>query len=376
MVVMNSQSVRIQTMSKIVIDARELRSSTGRYVERLLHYLQQLDSENSYTVLLKPKDFDSWQPTNRKFHKLACPYKEFTFNEQIGFLFQLHELKADLVHFGMTQQPILYPGHVVTTIHDLTTARFDNPAKNRLIFNIKQLVYKIVIKIVATKSKIIITPSEYVKDDLAKFARINSRKIVVTYEGSVKIDAEAEAIPELENKKYIMYVGRPNPHKNLYRLISSFIELKKLYPDLFLVLAGKKDSNYRKIAKWVSDRGVEGVIFTGFVSDAQLKWLYENTQAYTFPSLSEGFGLPGLEAMRHGAPVVSSNATCLPEIYGNAAVYFDPYDTADMTVKISSVIKNQRKSQDLIQKGYDQIKQYSWKKMAKETLEIYNNALK
>ena len=94
----------------------------------------------------------------------------------------------------MTQQPILYPGHVVTTIHDLTTARFGNPAKNKIIFNIKQFVYKIVIKIVAKKSKIIITPSEYVKDDLAKFAKINSRKIVVTYEGADEIADKCRTI--------------------------------------------------------------------------------------------------------------------------------------------------------------------------------------
>jgi len=362
-------------MSKIVIDARELKTSTGRYIERLLHYLQELDNENSYTVLLKPKDFDEWQPTNRKFHKLACPYKEFSFNEQLGFLAQIHETKPDLVHFGMTQQPILYFGHVVTTIHDLTTARFGNPSKNKLIFTIKQLVYRVVIKIVATKSKIIITPSEYVKNDLAKFADINSRKIVVTYEGSDKIVEKSVPMIELKDKKFILFVGRPNPHKNLYRLITSFVELKKDNPDLVLVLAGKKDANYKKIAKWVEDKAIDDVVFTGFVTDGQLKWMYENTQAYIFPSLSEGFGLPGLEAMRHGAPVVSSDATCLPEIYGDAAIYFNPMDVEDMALKINSVLKSPVKAKNLIAKGFEQVKIYSWKKMAQETLDIYKSIL-
>jgi glycosyltransferase involved in cell wall biosynthesis len=363
-------------MSKIVIDARALRTSTGRYVERLLHYLQQLDNDNSYTVLLKPKDFDTWQPVNRKFHKLACPYKEFSFNEQIGFLIQLLELKADLVHFGMTQQPILYPGHVVTTIHDLTTARFGNPSKNKLIFTTKQLVYKVVIKIVATKSKIIITPSEYVKDDLAKFARINSRKVVVTYEGSDKISDEPEPVLGLENTKFIMYVGRPNPHKNLYRLVSAFDQLKATNPDLKLVLVGQKDSNFKRLAKWVEDKSIQDVVFTGFIPDSQLRWLYENCQAYLFPSVSEGFGLPGLEAMRHGAPVISSNATCLPEIYGNAAIYFDPLDTDDMVLKIESLLKSPTKTKSLKEKGLEQANKYSWKKMAQETLNIYNTITK
>ena len=362
-------------MSKIVIDARELRTSTGRYVERLLHYLQELDNSNSYTVLLKPKDYDGWEPTNRKFHKMACPYKEFTFNEQIGFLLQLLEIKPDLVHFGMTQQPILYPGHVVTTIHDLTTARFDNPAKNKIIFKIKQLVYKLVIKIVATKSKIIITPSEYVKDDLAKFAKINSRKIVVTYESADDIAGNTEPYPELQDKKFIMYTGRPTPHKNLYRLLSSFIELKKTYPELHLVLVGQKDTNYKKLAKWVEDQSISDVIFTGYIEDSQLKWLYKNCQAYVFPSLSEGFGLPGLEAMYQGAPVISSNTTCLPEIYGDAAVYFDPLNIEDMTDKIDSILSGKIRSSSLIEKAHKQLKLYSWKKMAQETLDIYKTIL-
>ncbi|HEY5267605.1 MAG TPA: glycosyltransferase family 1 protein [Candidatus Saccharimonadales bacterium] len=362
-------------MSKIVIDARELRTSTGRYIERLLHYLQQIDTDNSYTVLLKPKDFDTWEPVNRKFHKLACPYKEFSFNEQLGFLIQLHELKPDLVHFGMVQQPILYTRKVVTTIHDLTTAKFGNPSKNKIVFTIKQIVYRVVIKVAAAKSKMIITPSEYVKDDLAKFAKVNSRKIVVTYESSDEIEGEPETIDGLDHRKYIMYVGRPNPHKNLYRLVRAYAELKKTNPELCLVLVGKEDSLFKKMAKWVEDKSIEDVVFTGFVSDNQLKWLYQNTVCYVFPSLSEGFGLPGLEAMRHGAPVISSNATCLPEIYGDAALYFDPHDTEDMAQKIDSIINNKQRANNYITKGYEQVKKYSWKKMAQETLDVYNSVL-
>jgi glycosyltransferase involved in cell wall biosynthesis len=172
-----------------------------------------------------------------------------------------------------------------------------------------------------------------------------------------------------------MYVGRPNPHKNLRRLIKAFAELKTTNPDLTLVLVGKRDTLFKKLAKYVADKSIENVMFTGFVSDNQLKWLYHNTTAYIFPSLSEGFGLPGLEAMKHGAPVISSNATCLPEIYGDAAVYFDPRDIEDITSKIDSVLKNKQKANRYIEKGYEQVKKYSWKKMAQETLDIYKQVL-
>jgi len=117
------------------------------------------------------------------------------------------------------------------------------------------------------------------------------------------------------------------------------------------------------------------VVFPGHVSEGQLRWLYENTAAYVFPSLSEGFGLPGLEAMAHGAPVVSSKATCLPEIYGDAAVYFDPLSTNDIARKINSVINSQSLRTQMIKRGRSQAARYSWKTMAKQTLEIYKQAL-
>ncbi len=120
-------------MKKIVIDARELNTSTGTYVKNLLNYLQEIDTDLShrYVVLLKPKDMDIWEPKSKRFTKMSCRYKEFTFGEQIGIFGQLIKLGPNLTHFTMVQQPILYQGKVVTTMHDLTTLRFNNPSKNQ-----------------------------------------------------------------------------------------------------------------------------------------------------------------------------------------------------------------------------------------------------
>ncbi|MDB5181485.1 MAG: glycosyl transferase family 1 [Candidatus Saccharibacteria bacterium] len=366
-----------ESMKKIVIDARELRTSTGRYIERLLEHLQDVDNNLShrYYVLLKPKDMDSWDPKSKRFTKVASPYKEFTFAEQIGLAIQLYRLKPDLVHFGMTQQPILYLRKAVTTIHDLTTVRFTNPAKNKLVFKVKQWVYERVIKIVAFKSQHLIVPTEFVKEDVAKFTRTNSRKITVTLEAGDSIGANPEKVAELEGKQFIMYVGRPTPHKNLGRLIDAFEILKQSRPDLVLVLAGRKDVLYRRHERTVKKRGIEDVVFTDFISDGQLRWLYEHTAAYVFPSLSEGFGLPGLEAMSHGAPVVSSDATCLPEVYGEAANYFNPLDATDMATKIADVLDKDDLRKTLIKKGKTQAGKYSWKRMAEQTLEVYKKTL-
>src|SRR3954464_5179521 len=111
-------------MSRIVIDAREWSTSTGRYISNLVRQLEKIDTSNDYVVLLKPHDIQSWQPQNPRFKKVVCPHKEFTFSEQISYKKQLDSLGADLVHFGMTHQPVLYGGKVVTTINDLTTLRF------------------------------------------------------------------------------------------------------------------------------------------------------------------------------------------------------------------------------------------------------------
>lgn len=364
-------------MKKIVIDARELRTSTGRYVERLLHHLQDIDTDLShrYIVLLKPKDMDSWEPRSKRFTKVACPHKEFTFAEQIGLLWQLVRLHPDLVHFAIVQQPVLYQGAVVTTMHDLTTLRFSNPSKNRFVFRLKQRVYHLVNYIAAHKSRMIITPSEYVKDDVARVMRINSRKISVTYEAGDSLNTPAIAMPDLVDKTFILYIGRPNPHKNLERLIEAFSIIKQDIPTLHLVLAGKEDTLFRHHAHRVKRLGIPDVHFTGKVSDGELRWLYEHTAAYIFPSLSEGFGLPGLEAMAHGAPVVSSNATCLPEIYGEAARYFDPLDVDAMANSIKTVITKPAVRDTLIAAGYKQVKRYSWKRMAEETLAIYRRVL-
>lgn len=360
---------------KIIVDARELRTSTGRYIERLLHYLQQVDTENNYTVLLKPKDMEGWQPTNRKFKAVACRYKEFSFGEQLGMRRQLRKLQPDLVHFGMTQQPILYFGKAVTTVHDLTTARFRNPSKNRIVFAFKQFFYKVVIRVAAHKSAALITPTEYVREDLARFASINSRKVTVTYESADKIEVPAQPLTVLEDKKFIMYIGRPMPHKNLDRLVEAFALIQAKHPELYLVLAGKLDANYRSLRRAVKRKSLKGVVFTSFVEEGELRWLYENAACYVFPSLSEGFGLPGLEAMVHGCPVASSNASCLPEVYGDAAHYFDPENVSDMAAKISEVVTKEALRKELVAKGRSQAKKYSWDRMAEQTLEVYKEVL-
>jgi len=374
---------------KIVIDARISGTSTGRYVDKLIEYLAKLPVDHEFVVLTKTHRLDYLKGIAPTFKVVESNFKEFTFSEQLGFLKQLRSLKADLVHFPMVQQPLLYWRPTVTSMLDLTTTRFKNSSKNSVVFNTKQLVYKILNRIVANRSKHIITITNYVKKDLQKSYHIKDNRITTTHCASDKIDSPPGESIHLKGIPFIMYVGRPQPHKNLGRLIDAFNILHKKYPELRLVLAGQKDTLFEQHEKRAIELGLnrspisdlrtptknDSVVFTGFVSEGQLRWLYENCQAYVFPSLSEGFGLPGLEAMVHGAPVVSSNATCLPEVYGNAAHYFSPYSTKEMAEKIDDVLSNKTLRSTLIKRGREQAKKYSWARMAKQTLEIYNRVL-
>lgn len=366
----------MSVMKKVVIDARESGTSTGRYVDKLIEHLHDLKPDYEMVVLTKPARVEFMKQIAPNFNVVSSPYEEFTVAEQTKLLKQLKSLQPDLVHFGMTQQPVRYKGRVITTIHDLTTAQFSNPAKNRLTFGIKQAVYRRVIKRVAKKSQKLIVPSQSVKADVAQYANVSPSKIEVIYEAADKITAIAEPVTALRGKDFLFYVGRPNPHKNLSRLIEAFSMITPKYPDIKLVLAGNFDKNYKLLKRYALARNLTNqVLFPGRVDDKQLRWLYENCLAYVFPSMSEGFGLPGLEAMVHGAPVVAARASCLPEIYGPAAHYFDPLNVKDIAAKISQVLDSPQLRQSLITAGHIQTAKYSWDKTAKQTLDVYEHVL-
>jgi glycosyltransferase involved in cell wall biosynthesis len=253
--------------------------------------------------------------------------------------------------------------------------RFTRAGKTPLpIFWVKMAAYRFLFWYSNKKSKAIITISNYVKEDLAKNYPFTKDKTTTTYCASEPPLSGASTQPAFisKNDPFLLYVGTAFPHKNLASLVKIMPELLEKHPDLKLVLAGKKEQYYAKLEKLIDKRNLsDNIITPGFVSDNELKWLYSHCQAYVFPSLSEGFGLPGLEAMAHNAPVVSSNATCLPEIYGNAALFFNPENQEDILLKIERVLTDTQLRKELIVKGHAQLKKFSWKKMASETLDVY-----
>jgi glycosyltransferase involved in cell wall biosynthesis len=365
-------------MSKhIVIDGRIRRSSTGRYVDRLVKHLQAIDHINLYSILVA--DDDDWVLEAKNFQTVKTKYRQFSLNplDEIGFTRQLHKLKADLVHFTTNAQPVFYFKPSVTTTMDFTMLDYTRPGKSPLpIFWLKMMAYRFLFWLGNYRSKHIIAISNFVKTQLEDKYASTRGKITITHCAS-EPPLTADPVPvEDVSKPFVFYVGTAFPHKNLDRLIEAFAVVKKSYPGLTLVLSGKIEYHYLELIKFINSSAVrDSVVVTGYVSDPQLKWLYQNAEAYVFPSLSEGFGLPALEAFVHGTPVISSNATCLPEICGEAALYFDPLSVHDIAIKITELLGDDDLKQQLVEKGYAQASKYSWRTMAEKTLEVYQKVL-
>ncbi len=359
----------------IAIDARIINSTSGRYVERLITYLQDIDKTNQYTILVRAKDENFWKPRNKNFTVMVAEFDQFSFAEQFGFNTFLRKLNADLVHFGIVQQPILYKGKKVTTMHDMTLLKTYNSDKNWLIFHAKQFVGRFVYKSIIQSNDHLIAISKFTKKEMLEFSPVPKEKITVTYEATDVASGSSRSY-KLPYKRFILYVGNQSDYKNIKRLGDAHQRLLKRYPDLGLVLVGAKNQAALNNEKYFKKHNYKNILYTGYLPDDQLNWVYAHATAYTFASLMEGFGLPALEAMGHGLPVVSSNATCLPEVYGDAAYYFDPKNVESMARAIDDVLSSDKIRRDLAAKGYSQVKKYSWKKMAEQTHAVYMKVLK
>ena len=361
-------------MSHIVIDARIISSTTGRYVERLLHHLEKIDTTNTYTVLVRKKDEKYWIPTNPNFTTQVADFKNYSFSEQVGLLKLLNTLKPDLVHFCTPEQPVLYRGKKVTTIHDLTLLKTYNPDKNWLIYKSKQFIGKFVFRHVARTSKFVYTPSEFTRQELLDRFKVDPSHLITTHLAAETRTATLTPYP-LPSSNYIMYVGQQSRYKNIRFLQEVHTKLLETHPGLLLVLVGKLDKPGLENKAYFESINAKNIIYTGYTDDDQLNWLYANTKAYVFPSLMEGFGLPGLEAMLQGAVVASSSATCLPEVYGDAAVYFDPTDVTNATNVIEQLLDDETLRATLKANSITQLEKYSWEKTAHATHERYIQAL-
>jgi len=365
---------------KIGIDARLYGVSDrgiGRYTEKLIYYLEKIDQQNEYYIFLRQDGFNQYQPQNKNFHKVLANFQPYSLKEQIIFPFKIYKYHLDLVHFPHFNVPVFYRKLFIVTLHDLIITRFPESRRKstRLplpIYYLKLFFYNLVLKNALSKSKKIIAVSEATKKDILEILKVKSEKISVIYEGVdlLKISNSQCLISKKIENPYILYVGAAYPHKNLERLLNAFKKLN--HPFLKLVLIGKKDFFYQRLEKYNQKLGLNGkVIFTGEVSDKELVGFYKNALFFIFPSLFEGFGLPGLEAMAYGLPVAASSISSLKEILGEAAYYFNPYNNEEIVEAIEKLTIDESLREKLKKLGLERVKQFSWQKMAEKTLEVY-----
>ncbi len=260
--------------------------------------------------------------------------------------------------------PILHFNQI-DVFHDASV--FSVPEAYSLSFKIK---YRLIMWILARTSRSIITDSEFSKKEIAKYLNISEEKIIVNLLGSEHI---LESAPDysilnqngIEENKYILTVGSSSPHKNVISLVNAFKKMKK---GVDLVVVGGK---FSKVFQQVEDfQKKENIIRLGYVSDNELKALYEKAICFVFPSYYEGFGLPPLEAMTCGCPVISSSSASLPEVCSDAVIYINPLDVEDILQSMEKIIASSSLQEELRRKGYEQAKKFTWEAAAKKLMNI------
>jgi glycosyltransferase involved in cell wall biosynthesis len=368
---------------RIVIDARNAHGSgIYRYSRKLVEHLQAVDTEHEYVVLLGRASPETWRFTAPNFRGQPADQPIYSLGEQAALVGTLRALEPDLVHFTSFNAPVLYGGRRVTTVHDLTYLEFpslrDPSPLGRLRYRAKDLAMRAVLQASLRRSSAVITDTRYVREQLLRRYGDNAvsadRTVAIHCGAGEGSKAEADGqLPTGVEAPYLLYVGHGYPHKNLRLLIDGLAIARRECPDLRLVLVGPPDSFYDSLRDYAGGRS--DVVFPGFVPDATLGALYRHASLFVLPSFSEGFGLPALEAMAHGTPVLASCASCLPEVCGDAAVYFDPTDVDEMARKAARLVRSPAEAERLRLAGFRRVGGFSWRRMAEETLGVYRTVL-
>lgn len=368
-------------ISTLVTPARK--SGIGNYVVNLLESLQLVDNQNEYFIFVGKDTGHLFNFSAPNFHVVHLPFSHdprwlmrpsyFLWQNSLIYV-SLKKYKIDVLHLPNLVPLIKRYVPTVVTIPDLaefSVARYSG---------LRQKYRKLLPKIISVNSDKIITISKSTKNDIIRITGCKAEKITVTHLAASYAHLETEHANPIEVLKkygltcgYILHVGGALPHKNLSRLLDAFTILKEQYHiQQRLVLVGDKG----RVKSLVTDRSPQWfaeheIIITGYVADNELVELYRAADVFVFPSLYEGFGLPVLEAMSYGTPVVTSNVSSLPEVAGDAALMVDPTDTNSIVQSILSILQDEALRKDLVHRGKHQSARFSWEKCATQTVEVY-----
>lgn len=365
-------------MKNICIDARFFginHTGIGRYVENLIKYLPS-ETDTKITLIISKENENT--PSLDKFSRIVAKYHPYAILSQFEMLTIWWKVRPDLLHVTHSSIPVFWPGKIIVTFHDLIrhlSKGKDTTTKKYLFYWFKYISYIAVDVIAVYRSSKIIVPAQFWKNIIIRKFRIRESKIVVTYEGvDIGFSQIKKSNPVFKSEKpFVVYTGNLYPHKNIPVLLEAIQKLKGKYR---LALVGAKSVFTRRAQGLIDKYSIsDSVSILGKLSDDQLVSLYSRATAFVFPSLIEGFGLTGLEAMSVGLPVIAANASCLPEIYQDAALYFDPKNSDELSRQIEKISVDKNLRRGLVEKGLAQVKKYSWKKMANQTWQIYQTVL-
>jgi len=373
---------------RIGIDIRPMAAAgLGRglvtYTANLVKALLTLDQEDHFCLFIAKNqsvsDFLQQLPSldHVTIVKLKRPTRNIFLWDQLFWYALLKKERIDLFHSPMYGVPLLCPCPKILTVHDLTPLIFPE--------TITKFRHKVVFRFNFFTSKYadrIITPSQHSKRDLMRYLDIPAKNISVTLEGvteQYKILQNRKDIEQIRTRyhipgKYLLYVGGFDKNKNLFTLVKAFHLLQKniLKNNLFLVFVGALTQDALSLREFVKTCKLEDrVIFTNFVPEEELIKLYNGAEIFVFPSLYEGFGLPPLEAMACGVPVITSNAASLPEIVGDAGIQVDPRSPEELCHALTEVLTNQGLRKDMQKKGIERASSLSWEETARKTMHVY-----
>jgi glycosyltransferase involved in cell wall biosynthesis len=363
---------------RIAIDARKLRDyGIGTYVRNLLKQLARLDRETEYVLLCRPADAALAQQLGENFRAVAVAAAPYSVAEQVQVPRVLRRERVDLFHEPHYVLPPFVGCPSVVTIHDCIHLMFPQYLPNRLAW----LYARAFLWSAAHRSACVLTVSEASKRDILRFYDIPPEKIQVipnAIDDRFGVPPPEEEVVRVRERyqlqrEFILYVGNIRPHKNLDRLIEAFDLLRREgFEELALLIIGDEISRYPTLRRTVQRHKLQKhVRFLGFVPDQTLAVLYRLASVFVFPSLYEGFGLPPLEAMASGTPVVTSNVSSLPEVVGDAAVLIDPYDPAAIAAGVRQVLTDPGLRAALVARGLARARAFSWERSVRRIREIY-----
>lgn len=361
---------------RIGIDCRlsgSAHAGIGRYIDNLIKRLPVSHPEITWVYFVANSSQATAVEHFRNVEIILTPIAHYSLSEQLRLPRMLAQAKLDLLHVPHFNVPMLYRGKVVVTIHDLLWHEYKGShvtTLSPLKYWLKYAFYKLVVGQAVKKATVIYVPAETVKKTVLKYYPKAKTKIMVTKEGIDEAFAHKSLTRLQTPSKNLVYVGSLYPHKNLQLVIKALPQL----PDYTLILIGARNIFQDNIRKTITKEGVEQqVVFKGYVPDHELETIFSNTQALVQPSLSEGFGLTGIEAMAMGVPVLASNIPIFQEIYQDGAIFFDPHSVASFVKAVSKL--EQPEAARVVAKGRKVALRYSWDSMVIQTVTGYQQVI-